>query len=586
MKHGNADALSRLADSDAIPDHHAMIVHTTKKRSTNQLFIIQYANQAPTMTWDELATAQVDDTWCQKLRKLKNGANAGRFAEIEGVLCTQPLIQGGPFRAFVPTALRSRLIEWAHGVCHAGVTKTSLLLKDRYSWPSLKHDVWTHVARCSECARRKSGRTNQGKMASSPPQRAWETVAMDFCGPYLKSQRGNKYVLVFVDNCTKYVELCCTSDCTATTVVRCFYERILCGKPTIPKRLLSDRGSHFKNRMVTDVCGTFGIQKCYSSAYYPQGDGYAERIMRTMNDSISIMAGRKVHCWDDYVPGIQKAINSVYHNATGESPFLMNFGQVPELPGEPERRCEEADGLRKVIEESHARARQAIGEYWEAMKRRYDKGRSRIKIREDSQVLVKLTDAERRQFPCRKLAPKWSEPCKVVRVQSNGVTFDVERSSGDRIQAVHASRLRLMPELNKERPTQRRSLATRRATIREESSDSETKIDITVTTVGAQGGVLCPTRPQVAEVRSNEEMVSSEDTAAVSRLCETVSVVSVSSDGTPPLPVRNIAAKSRARTPLLPRRRGPGKWPSKDYTVSSMTSSSDTHESPDTLCDD
>ena len=55
-------------------------------------------------------------------------------------------------------------------------------------------------------------------------------------------------------------------------------------------------------------------------------------------------------------------------------------------------------------------------------------------------VLVRLSDHERSAFPCRKLAPRWSEIRTVQGRLSNGVTYRVARADGH-TESVHVSRL-------------------------------------------------------------------------------------------------------------------------------------------------
>ena len=154
---------------------------------------------------------------------------------------------------------------------------------------------------------------------------------MDFCGPYCTSTEGQRYVLVFVDQFTKMVELVPCGDQLSSTVAQCFYERIICRYGT-PRALLSDRGPQFKSQLIELLCATFGVNKIFSSAYYPQGDGFAERFMRTMNNSLSVLCRSAPKTWDTFLPGLAFAYNVTEHAATGLTPFFLNSGRVPRFP--------------------------------------------------------------------------------------------------------------------------------------------------------------------------------------------------------------------------------------------------------------
>ena len=74
------------------------------------------------------------------------------------------------------------------------------------------------------------------------------------------------------------------------------------------------------------------------------------------------------------------------------------------------------------------------------MKERFDRTRKNVRLEIGSWVLVRLSDYERNLFPCRKLAPRWSSPCQIVNIKSNGVTYDVRRRN-NAIEAVHITRI-------------------------------------------------------------------------------------------------------------------------------------------------
>lgn len=285
-------------------------------------------------------------------------------------------------------------------------------------------------------------------MASTPPSVPWRVVAMDFAGPYPVSQNGNRYVLVFTDQFTKWVELLPAPDQTALTVTRLFYERIIC-RFGCPLKLLSDNGPQFRSSMIEHLCHYFGIQKIFSSAYHPQGDGLAERMMRTMNNCLASCARLDPERWDHYLPGIAFAYNTAEHEGTKVSPFELNTGRVARLPGGADEvggpRCSNDQlkylkRLRNVITECNEHARRMVQGYWTSVKRRYDQRRRDIQLRKGEMVLVRLTDEQRLKYGSRKLAPRWSKPATVTGTLDRGVTFKVKHVDGHE-ELVHGERI-------------------------------------------------------------------------------------------------------------------------------------------------
>ena len=387
---------------------------------------------------------------------------------------------------------------------HLGARKLLSLMSRKMILPRGINAVEDAIRACKTCLQRKPPKTKAGLMASKPPRYPWHTVAMDFCGPYTPATGGARYVLVFVDHFTKWVELCPTSDQVATTVLREFYERIVC-RHGVPQRLLSDNGPQFKSALVETMCGYFGIEKIYSSAYYPQGDGYAERMMRTLNNSLSVLSAQEPRSWDRYVAGLQFAYNSTEHEATGVSPFEMNTGRIPRLPGERHFRGEiessatneYARKLRNVITACHERARRCVGAYWTAMKRNFDKHHKDVELKIGSWALMQLTDAERRKFPVPKLAPRWSRPVEVLKKLTNGVTYVVRTENGEE-RTRHITNLLPIPEAawGSEFPdpgVQEETVPTKIPPVEVEDSASDDDVEIITTMRTGTAPVRQPT---------------------------------------------------------------------------------------------
>ncbi len=101
---------------------------------------------------------------------------------LEGVT---PPVECPPNRLFVPEGLRSDVIQWGHCsnvACHPGVSRTKFLVKQRFWWPRMAHDVHSFVLACSVCAIGKtSNRPPDGLLQPLPvPSRPWSHISLDF----------------------------------------------------------------------------------------------------------------------------------------------------------------------------------------------------------------------------------------------------------------------------------------------------------------------------------------------------------------------------------------------------------------------
>lgn len=470
VSHGNVDAFTRtFAMSELMPD---------------DMFACPiFVQKSLFPTEDEWRAAQKTCRTCNRLK------DTDMAVYREGIL---GLGRRNRWRPVLPESLAVETAKkWHihHLGGHLSARKLLSLMSRKMILPRGIVAVQEVIRACKTCLQRKPPKTRLGQMASRPPLYPWHTVAMDFCGPYTPATGGSRYVLVFVDHFTKWVELCPTEDQLATTVMALFYDRVVC-RHGVPQRLLSDNGPQFKSALVETMCSYFGIEKIYSSAYYPQGDGYAERMMRTLNNSLSVLSAQDPLKWDTFVAGLQFAYNCTEHEATGVSPFEANTGRIPRLPGEKHFR-NEVEGktandytkkLRNVVTACHERAKRSVEAYWNSMKRRFDKHRKDVTLKPGSWVLSQLTDAERRKYPVPKLAPRWSRPAEIVRALTNGVTYVVKLANGEE-RTRHISNLLPIPETawGEEYPTETPKApveepAKKRVVEVEEDSDEEIEL--------------------------------------------------------------------------------------------------------------
>ena len=424
-EHTNVDALSRIpTESDAMPD-----------KAT--CFAICDVQNLPTR--EEFQRAQGQDEACMKAFRLIVSKQTEVYKIIDGVIAITTRV--GP-RVLLPQDLVDQVIQIYHEnplQGHLGITKTAQKVGERFHLPKLKARVTEVLMKCLPCQQRKHRQEHHIGLASKPSSRAWSTVAADFCGPY-NTGSNYRYILVIIDHFTKWVELIPTKTQEAKEVAQAFYDRIIC-RQGCPRRFLTDQGSCFKSNLVEHLCSLFQIQKIYSSAYFPQGDGTAERFMRSLNDALSILSRHHPEDWPAFVQGVAFAYNSSVHASTGQTPFMLNTGRVPSFPEEgwirywneeQERTKSSKSDYSKYLREltetiSHAQghARQGLEAAWVRMSRQYRPDTKKIQV--GDKVLVRLNDWERNQFPIRKLAPHWSSPATVEQVLTNGKTFGILR---------------------------------------------------------------------------------------------------------------------------------------------------------------
>ena len=118
--------------------------------------------------------------------------------------------------------------------------------------------MYDHVTTCVVC---KQVNSNRGKRNQA--FRQFLSGTPDFFGPLPMSGRGNRYILVFMDQFSKWVECFATPDCTADTVSKYLIEEIVC-RYGVPYEIHSDQGRAFVSQLITQLCAKLNIHLCNS----------------------------------------------------------------------------------------------------------------------------------------------------------------------------------------------------------------------------------------------------------------------------------------------------------------------------------
>ena len=90
-------------------------------------------------------------------------------------------------------------------------------------------------------------------MLPIPVEGAFDRVAVDVLGPLPPSNKGNRYIVVFSDYLTRWCEEFPVPSVEATVIARLLVDEII-SRHGAPRVLLSDRGTNFLFKIVTDVC--------------------------------------------------------------------------------------------------------------------------------------------------------------------------------------------------------------------------------------------------------------------------------------------------------------------------------------------
>ncbi|GJU48463.1 reverse transcriptase domain-containing protein [Tanacetum coccineum] len=159
---------------------------------------------------------------------------------------------------------------------------------------------------------------------------------IDFMGPFPKSHKF-EYILVAVDYVSKWAEAQALPTNDARVVIT-FLKKLFC-RFGMPKALISNRGTHFCNKIMEKTMKRYRVNHHFSTSYHPQTSGQVEntnkalkRILeKTVKDNPAICS-RKLNdaLW---------AFRTAYKTPTDTTPYKLIYGKNCRMPFEIEHRA-------------------------------------------------------------------------------------------------------------------------------------------------------------------------------------------------------------------------------------------------------
>ena len=286
---------------------------------------------------------QAADRWCQQIlieiREKKNKKYLSGFKIENGILYKVIFAPNNEEKLLlcVPKSLRRKILEELHDSklsgAHLGFLKTYTKIRDRFYWNRCERTVRQYVRNCISCQERKAdvGLTKGSMQPIDYPTLPFQMCGMDIVGQLTETPRKKKYIIVFIDLCSKYMVAKALKNIRSETLANFFIKKIMVIFGAVEK-ILTDQARSFCSEFMEEVYKTTMAQHLVTTPYHPSTNGLSERAIRTIRSMMSHFIDETHSNWDLYLRYLVFAYNTSIQESTGETPYMLIHGFEARLP--------------------------------------------------------------------------------------------------------------------------------------------------------------------------------------------------------------------------------------------------------------
>ncbi|KAL2238352.1 UNVERIFIED_CONTAM: Transposon Ty3-G Gag-Pol polyprotein [Sesamum indicum] len=354
---------------------------------------------------------------------------ATRFTMIESELYKRT--HEGPLLKCLNHEQAEYVLKEIHeGSCgnHSGARSLALkVTRQGYFWPTLVKDAKALVQKCESC-QKFSSRIHVPATPLEPVQITcpFDQWGIDILGPLPPAKAQKKFIILAVEYFSKWVEAEAVARISEKEMINFIWKNIIC-RFGIPRILISDNGTQFQGKEITNWLKELKIQQNFTSVGHPQSNGQTEVTNRTVMQYLKTRIKSK-GSWDEELPGVLWAYRTTPRSSTGETPFCMVYGSEAVIPaeiGEETQRIAQYDPGENdqarvfdliTLEERRDAAYAKILHHKTLMMRQYNKKLRPRELQIGDLVLKKVEVSKH----VGKLDPEWEGPFKVIEIRRKG----------------------------------------------------------------------------------------------------------------------------------------------------------------------
>lgn len=328
---------------------------------------------------------------------------------------------GRKLKWVVPHGARWRICQLNHDEAgHFSLEKTVEKIKADYWFPKMNRFIKKYVSACINCAYNKEmARKNTGYLHPIPKgNTVFHTIHMDHLGPFIRSKRGNSYILGIIDGFSKFIIVKAVKNTKSKTTIKILED--LFATFSCPRVIVSDQGSGFTSSEFKRFVDSSGIKHVRNAVATPRANGQIERYNRTILNSLAAMNhGLDEKDWDLNISKLQWSLNNTINRGIDKTPAEVVFGYRTTGQTENLIRGEVTEPVNDNLEKERQEIRNTVEENiidkQNKMKEAFDKTRAPTKIFKTGD-LVMIPNHNPEKGKSKKLAPKFRGPFKITQV--------------------------------------------------------------------------------------------------------------------------------------------------------------------------
>ncbi|MBW0576115.1 hypothetical protein O181_115830 [Austropuccinia psidii MF-1] len=229
--------------------------------------------------------------------------------------------------------------------------------------------------------------------------------------------------LVIVDRYSKTpIFLPCHKDGTAMDKALSIMNRVI-SHTFLLKNIISDRDPKFTSALWTNLQTLLGRKLSFSTAYYPQTDDLAERMIQTLEDMIRRFCTYSLelkdsdgftHYWCILITALELPYKTSIHASTGKTPSMLEKGWNPKLPVDTLKKYlvdinPASSTFMLLLDKARHHSAQSMNDSFEYAKQKWDKSHETPEFKVGEMILVSTLNLNNINGP-KKLKDSFAGP--------------------------------------------------------------------------------------------------------------------------------------------------------------------------------